>query len=79
MIEKQKIFQEQVIAIDTKIIKNALLEMTLHENLNINKFWSLKENMFKNDIQHKLTVIDSYGNEQTESSIIKREHEKEFQ
>ena len=53
--------------------------MTLHENLNINKFWSLKENMFKNDIQHKLTVIDSYGNEQTESSIIKREHEKEFQ
>lgn len=35
--------------------------------------------MFKNDIQHKLAVIDSYGNEQTESNIIKREHEKEFQ
>ena len=53
--------------------------MTLHENVDINKLWSLKKNMFKNDIQHKLAVIDSYGNEQTESNIIKREHEKEFQ
>ena len=79
MIEKQKTFQEQVIAMDTKKIKNTLLEMTLHENVDINKLWSLKKNMFKNDIQHKLAVIDSYGNEQTESNIIKREHEKEFQ
>ena len=64
---------------DTKKIKNALLEMTLHENVDINKLWSLKKNMIKNDIQHKLDVIDSYGNEQTEWNIIKRENEKEFQ
>ena len=35
--------------------------------------------MFKNDIQHKFTVIDNYGSEQTESNIIKIEDEKEFQ
>ena len=47
--------------------------MTFREKFNINKFWSLKKNVFKNDKQH------SYGNEQIESSIIKIEYEKEFQ
>ena len=34
--------------------------------------------MFKN-AQHKFAVIDSYGNEQTESNLIKAEYKKEFQ
>ena len=37
------------------------------------------KSVFKNDIKHKFAVIDSYGNEQTESNIIKTEYEKEFQ
>ena len=64
---------------NTKRIKNALLEMTFHEKFNINKFWGLKKNVFKNDVQHKFAVIESYGNEQTESNIIKTERKKEFQ
>ena len=52
---------------------------TFHEIFNIRKFWSLKKNVFKIDIQHKFTVIGNYGNEQTESNIIKIEDEKEFQ
>ena len=50
--------------------------MTFHEKFYINKFWSLKKNVFKNNIQHKFAVIDSYGNEQTEPNIIKTEYEK---
>ena len=50
--------------------------MTFHEKFNINKFWSLKKNVFKNDIQHKFAVIDNYGDEQIESNIIKTECEK---
>ena len=64
---------------NTKRIKNALLKMTFHEKFDINKFWSLKNNVFKNDIQHKFAGIDSYGNEQIESNLIKTEYKKEFQ
>ena len=56
---------------NTKRIKNALLEMMFHKKFNINKFWSLRKNVFKNDIQHKIAVIYSYRNEQTESNLIK--------
>ena len=31
--------------------------MKFHEKFNINKFLSLKENVFKNDIQHKFAVL----------------------
>ena len=56
---------------NTKRIKNALLEMMLHKKFNINNFWSLRKNVFQNDIQHKIAVIYSYRNEQTESNLIK--------
>ena len=64
---------------NTKKIRNALIEMMFHEKFSINKLWSLKKSVLKNDIQHKFAVIGSYGNEQTESNIIKTEYEKEFQ
>ena len=44
---------------NTKRTKNALLEMTFHEKFNLKKFWSLKRNKFKSDIQHNFAVIDS--------------------
>ena len=44
---------------NTKRVENALLDMTFHEKFNINKFWSLKKNVFKDDIQHKFAIIDS--------------------
>ena len=53
---------------NTKRIENALLEMTFHGKFNINKCWSLKKIVFKNDIHHKFVVIDSYGNDQIQSS-----------
>ena len=63
---------------NTKRIKNALLEMTFHKKININKFWSLKENVCKNNMQHKFSVIDSYGNEQTEPNLINTEMFKQI-
>ena len=55
----ENLLQKEVIAMNTKRVENALLEITFHEKFNINKFWSLKKNVFKNDIQHKFAIIDS--------------------
>ena len=34
--------------------------MTFHEKFKIKKFWSLKKNVFKNNMQHKFAVTNSY-------------------
>ena len=75
----ENLHPEEVIAMNTKRIKSAISEMTFHEKLKIKKFWSLKKNVFKNNMQHKFAVTNSYGDEQIESNIIKTEYEKEFQ
>ena len=63
----------------TKRIKNAYLDMMFHEKFNIKKILEFKKECVQKCYKHKFAVIDSYGNEKTESNIIKTEHEREFQ